>query len=196
MIAKRFSGRINMITQSTQSSEKECDLHVIFPPQWTPYQPFLSTPSLKAYLERCGFSIHQSDWNVEFHQYFISKYRLRLAKHRLRQYISNLYPDYESYRARCIHALAILEDYERYRDLASRLHEENTLDDLRLMSNAVNAFYRLLDAFSVAEPVVEVGSSSFSAARVLANLNALDAVSENRQDNPFIEFFEEKLSSF
>src|SRR5260221_5144930 len=64
------------------------------------------------------------------------------------------------------------------------------------MSNAVNAFYRLLDAFSVAEPVVEVGSSSFSAARVLDNLKALDAFSENRQDNPFIEFFEEKLSSF
>jgi anaerobic magnesium-protoporphyrin IX monomethyl ester cyclase len=184
---------VQAIKSSNNPTNKQQDLHLIFPPQWTPYQPFLSTPSLKAYLEGHGFSVHQSDWNVEFYHYFIGKARLGRARKRLEKYVTTLSPDYESYRARSLYALAILADYDAQRDLVSKLHDEETLSDLRLMHRAVNAFYRLLDAFSVAEPIVEVGSSSFSAQRVLEDVRTMDAFTENRQENPFIEFFEQKI---
>jgi anaerobic magnesium-protoporphyrin IX monomethyl ester cyclase len=183
-------------TLNGAQSERRYDLHVIFPPQWTPYQPFLSTPSLVAYLERHGYSVFQSDLNVEFYHYFISRGRLDTAQRRLHKYISTLSGDYEHYRARCLFALAILGEYDLNRALVSKLHEEETLKDLALMHRAVTAFYRLLDAFSIAEPVVEVGSSSFSAHRVLRNIQALDEFSQNRQENPFLDFFDQQLASF
>jgi len=185
-----------MTTSSPETSPiKSPDLHLIFPPQWTPYQPFLSTPSLKAYLEPFGFKVHQSDWNVEFYHYFIGEARLDMAVRRLEKYVATLARDNENYRARSLHALAVLEDYQTHRRLVSRLHEVSTLENLELMHQAVTSFYRLLDSFSAAEPVVEVGSSSFSAQRVLRDINAIDAFTLDSQDNPFIEFFAQQIAT-
>ena len=66
------------------------DIHLIFPPQWSPFQPFLSTPALVAYLKERGYSAIQSDWNVELYDYLISRGRLGSTAERLDRYVRTL----------------------------------------------------------------------------------------------------------
>ncbi len=49
------------------------DLFLAFPPQWSPFQPALSLPSLSAWLRRDGFSVRSVDFNVEFYDWILSE---------------------------------------------------------------------------------------------------------------------------
>jgi hypothetical protein len=48
------------------------DLLVIFPPQWSPFQPALSLPSLAAWLRRAGFTVRSLDLNLVFYEWLLS----------------------------------------------------------------------------------------------------------------------------
>src|SRR5271165_2129676 len=48
------------------------DLALLFPPQWSPFQPALSLPSLASWLRRDGFSVKALDANVEFYHWLYS----------------------------------------------------------------------------------------------------------------------------
>ena len=45
------------------------DIALLFPPQWSPFQPPLSVPSLSAWLRRDGFSVRALDANVAFYHW-------------------------------------------------------------------------------------------------------------------------------
>lgn len=181
------AGKLHSLTSSV-------DLYVIFPPQWSPYQPFLSTPSLKAYLEPKGFRVCQSDWNVRFYRYFIGGQRLGLARRRLEHYANTLSDNYSIYRARSIFALATLENFHVLQAKVDKLKVRNIAQSIPDFRESVEAFYSLLDAFSVAEPVVDVGASSLSHPGVLTSFDSLHRFVENRYENPFLDFSEEEVS--
>lgn len=48
------------------------DLLLIFPPQWSPFQPALSLPSLAAWLKRAGFTVRSLDLNLIFYEWLLS----------------------------------------------------------------------------------------------------------------------------
>jgi len=48
------------------------DLLLLFPPQWSPFQPPLSLPSLTAWLRRAGYTVHCVDLNIEFFYWLLS----------------------------------------------------------------------------------------------------------------------------
>src|SRR5262245_2535865 len=48
------------------------DLVLLFPPQWSPFQPALSTPSLSAWVKHAGFSCTSIDLNIQFYRYILS----------------------------------------------------------------------------------------------------------------------------
>lgn len=48
------------------------DILLVFPPQWSPFQPPLSLPSLSAWLKRAGFSVSCRDLNVLFYEWLLS----------------------------------------------------------------------------------------------------------------------------
>ncbi len=57
---------------------------LVFPPQGHFTQPYLSLPSLAAYLKQNGYDdVHQLDVNVEAYDYFLSKERLELSLERV-----------------------------------------------------------------------------------------------------------------
>jgi len=166
------------------------DLHIIFPPQWSPFQPFLSSPSLKAYLERRGHRVVLSDWNIEFYHYFIGLNRLALARRRLEHYAAHLENVYDEYRARSVYALAFLENYHLHRSRTARLHDPTILESLNAFRESVASFRNLLGAFSIAEPVIHVETSSLSVNKVLADFETFHKFLFNRRENPFIDFYE------
>lgn len=48
------------------------DLLLVFPPQWSAFQPALSLPSLSAWLKRAGFNVRSLDLNVFFYEWLLS----------------------------------------------------------------------------------------------------------------------------
>lgn len=169
-------------------------IHLIFPPQWSPFQPFLSTPSLKAYLEAHGHRIRQDDWNVAFYRWFIGPERLPLARARLLRYAELLPEDNSIYRAKCLHALAVLDGHERLLALVDGLRGGDMCDALDDFKESVDALRSLLHAFSVAEPVIEVETTSLDHGDVLRSLDSLLSFLDDRHANPFIEFFEQQIA--
>lgn len=175
-------------------AEPAQDIHLIFPPQWSPFQPFLSTPALKAYLEKKGYSVSQSDWNVDFYDYFISPERLQTAIFRLQTYAHTLSSDYDNYRNQVLVSLGILSDYHRKHKLVSQLKTEACLSSVEDFHQCVTAFKRLLHAFSVAEPVVEVGTSSLQTGNTLQSIASVDRFCCDAHLNPFHDFMAAKVA--
>jgi anaerobic magnesium-protoporphyrin IX monomethyl ester cyclase len=170
------------------------DIHLIFPPQWSPFQPFLSTPSLKAYLNAKGYRAFQSDWNVDFYEYFIDRARLPTALARLTRYVRELPTEFENYRNQAYLALGTLKDYSAKRKLTERLRFSNCTDSVEDFFECVTAFKRLLYAFSVAEPVVELGTSSLSTHAVLSSMESIHHFCDSEEQNPFKPFFKTKVA--
>ena len=48
-------------------------IRLIFPPQWTPTQPYLGTACLAAYLKKKGITCEQMDLNAQFYNYILRK---------------------------------------------------------------------------------------------------------------------------
>lgn len=53
-------------------AEPMTDLLLVFPPQWSPFQPPLSLPSLAAWLRRRGFRVGCLDANILFYEWLLS----------------------------------------------------------------------------------------------------------------------------
>jgi len=51
---------------------KKMHITLIFPPHWSPYQPYLSIPSLTGFLRDKGYNVTQRDLNIECIEYFTS----------------------------------------------------------------------------------------------------------------------------
>ncbi len=49
------------------------ELSIIFPPQWSPFQPPLSLPALAAWLRRAGFEVSVTDGNILFYDWLLSE---------------------------------------------------------------------------------------------------------------------------
>ncbi len=169
------------------------DLFVIFPPQWSPFQPFLSTPSLKAYLEERNFRVWQEDWNMGFYEYFISEQRVQDAMGRLERYTLRLPLGDEFYRAKCLQAIDVLEHHREYRLNAAQLKSRKILEDIPRFKQCVNAFNDLLFAFSTAEPVIEMSAASFTHHGVLDSFDTLGTFVEDPISNPFLDYFTAKM---
>ncbi|MBM14632.1 MAG: radical SAM protein [Nitrospina sp.] len=63
---------------------------LIFPAQWYPTQPYLSTPYLTAYLQDKGWQVSQRDFNIESYDHFLSAPLLRQAEEMMRQHQHSL----------------------------------------------------------------------------------------------------------
>ncbi|MBL7259750.1 B12-binding domain-containing radical SAM protein [Paractinoplanes lichenicola] len=48
------------------------DALLLFPPQWSPFQPALALPSLAAWLRRAGHSVECADLNIDFYDWILS----------------------------------------------------------------------------------------------------------------------------
>ena len=58
-------------SQQTGASRKKVML--IFPPDWYPSKPYLSLPTLTAFLRRAGHRVVQKDVNLEMYDWFFSE---------------------------------------------------------------------------------------------------------------------------
>ena len=65
-------------------------LLLIFPAQWYPTQPYLSTPYLCAYLREKGWNVLQRDFNIESYDSFLSAPLLEKAVTKMEDRLATL----------------------------------------------------------------------------------------------------------
>ncbi|MEE1574287.1 MAG: hypothetical protein V1257_11925, partial [Candidatus Neomarinimicrobiota bacterium] len=56
---------------------------LIFPPDWYPSEPYLSLPTLTAFLRGSGHRVVQKDMNLEMYDWFFSEKGLNLISERI-----------------------------------------------------------------------------------------------------------------
>ncbi len=166
------------------------DIRLIFPPQWSPFQPFLSTPSLKAHLERKGYDVIRDDWNLGFYHHFISRERLSNASARLTRYASQLGDDHADYRNDAVYALSTLNRYDSLLKDAYDVRDVQNREDIVRCQRGVYAFYELTSAFSTAEPAVVVSPSSLQISAAVNTFEELEQFTSDPVCNPFIDYFQ------
>lgn len=66
-----------------QQSEQSKKVMLIFPPDWYPSEPYLSLPTLTAFLRKAGHYVIQKDMNLEMYDWFFSKDGLNLILERI-----------------------------------------------------------------------------------------------------------------
>jgi anaerobic magnesium-protoporphyrin IX monomethyl ester cyclase len=66
------------------------EVTLIFPPQWTPTQPYLGTACLAAYLKEQGFQCQQVDLNAAFYDFILQKPLIEKSYHAIRETITRL----------------------------------------------------------------------------------------------------------
>ena len=63
---------------------------LIFPAQWYPTQPYLSTPYLTAYLKAKGWEVDQRDFNIESYDRFLSPQILRNSVNKMEKKVRQI----------------------------------------------------------------------------------------------------------
>ncbi len=58
--------------QNPASPEKRAKVMLVFPPDWYPSEPYLSLPTLTAFLREAGHEVVQKDVNLEMYDWFFS----------------------------------------------------------------------------------------------------------------------------
>ena len=66
-----------------QQSGQSKKVMLIFPPDWYPSEPYLSLPTLTAFLRKAGHCVIQKDMNLEMYDWFFSEEGLNLILERI-----------------------------------------------------------------------------------------------------------------
>ena len=89
---QRHDGMANSYRDITvpQKSAPPRKVMMVFPPDWYPSEPYLSLPTLTAFLRRAGHHVVQKDVNLEMYDWFFSGEFLRLVINKVSQQMDRL----------------------------------------------------------------------------------------------------------
>lgn len=153
-----------------ENGRDDCDALLIFPPQWSPFQPPLGLPSLKAWLERAGFTCCIDDLNVRLYDWLLSDESVEILKERL---CSADFP----LEVADAYAL-VLESAFEYRSNVCRMRPnddsrsaEMMRDDVYIGVKSLQAFLRLI---SELEPRFDISPYGFSLKGDNYSVNAIE----------------------
>ena len=174
---------------------------LIFPPQGHFTQPYLSLPSLAAYLRQNGYDdVEQLDLNIEAYDHFLTEARLRRSLERIgaRKQLEAIDAKEE----------LLFSDMERYQVLSEidLIGDEvaRSVEEAKRVLRTPEDFYdyeRYLWAGRTVEQALRIFSQEFAPTRLTAHgfvmryriersREILQAIGDERE-NPFIEYFRE-----
>ncbi|WP_424965389.1 B12-binding domain-containing radical SAM protein [Dinoroseobacter sp. S375] len=160
-------------------------VELIFPPPWDTSQPYLSVPSLAAELQKFGITCHQTDLNLEFHDYLNGFSTTENLTEILRRKASGR-EDNEAVAARW--ALASLPSLKENTDYFSHVMRSQMFYEPAQYGRAHRHLQKVCDVWSAAFHPTVLTPITFR-----ANLNAETAEEwkkfvTDEQRNPVLEF--------
>jgi anaerobic magnesium-protoporphyrin IX monomethyl ester cyclase len=177
---------------------------LIFPPLWIPYRPYLSLPSLHAYLKSNGVDVVQKDFNVEAYNLLLSEGYLKGLRERLQNQFDTLdskdrlTPGIEQgyycdlYEAKSTVAY-IAERVEKAKGVfrsKQAFYDVNALSNARSILKWAQAIISTA-CFPTGQDLVWPMSMHFK--RTLEDIKIL---TQNRAENPFLDLYEQHLLPF
>jgi anaerobic magnesium-protoporphyrin IX monomethyl ester cyclase len=170
---------------------------LLFPPQWIPTQPYLSLPSLTAFLKANNCDVEQIDINVSFYDYLLSKNGLPVyyeqAKLKFRELDSrNELPPPLQKQYAALGSSMLFGDYII-----------NSIEDAKKILKNKKDFYdieKLFKAFKILELGLKLASSAYYPSNLTfhsydmrhscrSSKEVLEAIND-RKENLYIEYFE------
>src|SRR5690606_11520776 len=73
-----------------QTPERKSKVMLVFPPDWYPSEPYLSLPTLTAFLRAAGHDVVQQDVNLEMYDWFFSEDFLKRVLRKVPQQLDRL----------------------------------------------------------------------------------------------------------
>jgi len=162
---------------------------LLFPPQWSPTHPYLSTPSLAAFLIDNGFEVNQKDLNIEFYSYVLRPEFLQERAKKLTQRFKELdtaeYLDPEL-QTEYMNLFDVLSDHQTVCNrITHALIEIRSGDFFNFTSLKKNLWLieRALKLVSLSYEKTEITLTSFSSQYSEYNLSdILNAISEEQEE--------------
>lgn len=174
--------------------------YLVFPPHWTATEPYLSCPTLTAFLRQHGQEVVQQDANIEFYHHILSEEYLARARDEVQQRFDRL-EEKET---------LTLEEQERYQVYTQALLPADTA-----VANIEQSLldYKIPEIFFDLNEYYRMGRFHFAALKLVSALHhpstftfseytsryrfgssaEVFRAAEDRNENMFIEFFEEQV---
>ena len=86
----RVKSQASVDIANSASPENQAKVMLIFPPDWYPSEPYLSLPTLTAFLREAGHEVVQKDVNLEMYDWFFSGDFLRRVLKKVPQQLDRL----------------------------------------------------------------------------------------------------------
>ncbi|XUX00946.1 MAG: PqqD family peptide modification chaperone [Dehalogenimonas sp.] len=177
---------------------------LIFPPQWTPFRPYLSLPSLTAYLQEHGVNVVQKDFNLEAYDLLLSKdYLTKIGGLLKSQFAAleskeSLAPGIEQklYSDLFMAKSLIPELIEKVESAKATYRDPVNFYDPDKLAAATHIITQSLTSIALAHYPTSMGLSSFDMPSFTGSFASLKRATENRLENPYIELYEQHLLSF
>jgi hypothetical protein len=177
---------------------------LIFPPLWMPYRPYLSLPSLTAYLKSNGVDVVQKDFNLEAYNLLLSEDYLKGLQSRLQDQFDAM----ES-KIRLTPGMEQEHYYDLYKAKSSIAYVAARIEKAKSVFKNKKAFYDI-NALSNARSLLKQAQVIISTGcfptgqdliwpmnvRLRRSINDIDKLTQNRTENPFLELYEKNLMPF
>jgi hypothetical protein len=177
---------------------------LIFPPFWVPYRPYLSLPSLTAYLKNSGIDVVQKDFNIEAYDIMMSKGYLLETGEKLQKQFDILDSKdklsggiEQQYYSELYKAKAGIPYIAGKIDKAKRTFRNNK--DFYDINKLTEARELLKQAQSIISTACFPGGEDFVwplNMRIQRSFENIKKISENRDKNPYINLYESYLLPF
>jgi anaerobic magnesium-protoporphyrin IX monomethyl ester cyclase len=167
------------------------DITLIFPPQWTPTQPYLGTACLAAYLKQKGIKCKQIDLNALFYNYILQKSVIEENAHILKEQftaLENNFQEFDSEKYKEIAPLSALADFtvDNIEDSIQWI-KTKTFENKKEYTFCLTVIYNALQIFSA------VHGCTFSLSELSCNVNvkkSSDILKKLSEDTIFTKIYE------
>lgn len=161
---------------------------LIFPPGWSPFQPYLSLPVLAGALERAGHQVILKDLNIEFYDKALSAATLaeQLDGLDTRRTDARIRPDREDLRSVVLKIRSILP--ERAEDAKDTLRSPSLFYDFHAVETALRALQLALSVYTLTSDTFAFRLRSSVFRPGLRNLGAILRTVEDIDRNIFNKF--------
>jgi anaerobic magnesium-protoporphyrin IX monomethyl ester cyclase len=177
---------------------------LIFPPLWIPYRPYLSLPSLCAYLKGKGIDVVQKDFNVEAYDLLLSEGYLKGLKEKLEDRFDKI-----DSKDRLMPGLEQEYYYDLYEAKSSLNYIAERIEHAKSIFRNKQAFYDINALFGArsilkqAQIIISTGCFPTGQdllrpvnVRFQRSLEDIKQITQNRNENPFLGLYEKHLLPF
>lgn len=180
-----------------------CKTILLFPPVGDPYQPYLSLPSLAAFLRAAGREVIQRDLNIEAYEAFLSAPRLTAAQQAVavRLAVLEAQPHLDAaeraeYDALCRSHLTAAYTIEHIAAAKAALRSAATFYDPDCYAAALAVIGRAMALLSAEHYPTDWTLDHFHTRHTQGwawRATGLLEIIENERENPFVRYFREEL---